>query len=581
MDKRTIILAFGLSLCTGAFAQGLHKEITVEQEIVPQKRDASRITVLPTVTLPTIQPARLNYSDRVVTSRVPNAITTLEPIAFGDKLYTSPYKGYVALGIFPLFNADFSAGYRLIDTDKTRLSAWGQYNGDVYTEKIKGIVGGTIDSKKLYWRDHTASVGADLHQAIGEKSYLDAELNYTYGYHNMPIGISTLSQASNRINATLAFNSRTEGLLYSVGVDYRHFGFNDAKVPSTYEYIFNKYDYSPVKQNRIGADFKGLLPVGESSFIGLDADAHFLMTSAHNVAVFPYLGEAITEGSKTNGLVSLTPHYLYTASHATVRIGAQVDFSINDGKAVHVAPDVTLAWTPTQTIGMELRAHGGSTLNELSSLYDVTPYINGSLAYSHSHTPYALDAKVALGPFMGTSIEFFGGYAKADKWLMPIGSLGYIAGQIFDPVDLKGWHLGVALGYEYRKIASARVSYETAPNDYDNSYYEWRDRAKHVVKAELKLRPVRPLLVTIDWEFRAGRRMYNYSAVPETDSNIYGMYTTSLGATSTLNIGAGYEFNDRLTFFVRGENLLNRRYMHLGERRSQGITGLIGASFKF
>jgi len=125
MDKRTIILAFGLSLCTGAFAQGLHKEITVEQEIVPQKRDASRITVLPTVTLPTIQPARLNYSDRVVTSRVPNAITTLEPIAFGDKLYTSPYKGYVASASRPM-NDDSPTGRRPLKSAPIRFCFTGE-----------------------------------------------------------------------------------------------------------------------------------------------------------------------------------------------------------------------------------------------------------------------------------------------------------------------------------------------------------------------------------------------------------------------------------------------------------------------
>lgn len=579
MNKRIIILALGLTLCAGVFAQGLHKEITVEQQIVPKKREASRIKVLPTLSLPAIQPVKLNFSDRVITARVPNAITTLEPIAFGDKLYTSPYKGYVALGIFPLFNADFSAGYRLIDTDKTRLSAWGQYNGDVYTEKIEA----EPTNVKLYHRDHTASIGTDLHQAIGEKSFLDAELNYTYGYHTVPVGLASFSQASNRVNAALNFNSRTEGLLYSIGIDYQHFGFNDMKHPEGYSYQLKDYDYKPVKQNLIGATFKGLLPMGESSFIGLDADANFLMTSAHNQALFPYSGEFSANGSKNSGLVSLLPHYLYQVQNATVRIGAQVDLSIKDDKAFHIAPDVTLAWAPSQTIGLELRAHGGSTLNTIASLYDITPYLNGSLAYSQSHIPYAFDGKVALGPFLGTSIEFFGGYAKADKWLMPTLTGHYAGGQLFDRVDLSGWHFGAAIGYEYRKIASARISYETAPNDYDNAYYMWRDRAKHVVNAELNLRPVKPLLLTFNWEFRGGRREFGFipSASGETGPNMYQIYSQSLGAVSTLNIGAGYEYTDNITFFVRGENLLNRKYLHLGERRSQGITALIGASLKF
>ena len=115
------------------WAQDLHKDINVEQAITPTKRDASRISILPTVTLPPIQAATLNYSNKVVTTRVPNSFTTLDPVAWGDKLYTSPYRGYFNLGVgMPVLIGDISAGYRILDSDKTRLSIWGQYNGDLY-----------------------------------------------------------------------------------------------------------------------------------------------------------------------------------------------------------------------------------------------------------------------------------------------------------------------------------------------------------------------------------------------------------------------------------------------------------------
>lgn len=581
MNKRIITLALGLSFIAGMSAQGLHKEITVEQEIVPQKRDASRISVLPTISLPAIQPAKLNFSDRVITARVPGAITTLEPVSYGDQLYMSPYKGYVAGGIFPLFNADLSAGYRLVDSDKTRLSAWGQYNGDVYKETIEySINGSPLQSKKLYNRDHTASLGLDLHQAIGENSFLDGGLDYTYGYHNSQStwGHAMVPQSTNRINFGLSFNSKSQGLLYAVGANYQHFGFGD---PSDYD-LMGEFKYTPVKQNKIGASFDGLVPMGEESFIGLDADADFLMTSEHNIPLYPYMVDYLTEGSKTTGLVSLKPHYLYNSAHFTARIGAEVNLSIKDGKAFHISPDVLLAWTPTQIVGVEVKAQGGSQLNSLASLYDVTPYINGSFFYSQSHVPYTLDGKLAIGPFMGATLEFFGGYAKAKDWLMPVYMLDYgIEAGVFDAVDMSGWHFGAALGYEYRKIASARISFETAPNDdYDKGYYLWRDRAKSVINAELNVRPIKPLLVTLNWEFRSGRHEYCFDEV-NGNMNMYAAELEPMGNMSILNLGAGYEYSDRLTFFVRGENLLNRKYLHVGERLAQGITGLIGASFKF
>lgn len=178
MNTRSTIFSLCLALGTPLFGQGLHKEINVEQEIVPVKRDAARITILPTLQLPAVSKPQLAFSNRVVTTRVPNSISTLEPVAYGENLFSSPYRGYVALGLgAPLFNGAFSAGYRILDTDRTRLSAWGQYDGDIYTQKT--------DERKEYWRDHSASLGVDLHQAIGSKSFLNAGVDYTYGYHKI------------------------------------------------------------------------------------------------------------------------------------------------------------------------------------------------------------------------------------------------------------------------------------------------------------------------------------------------------------------------------------------------------------
>lgn len=581
MTKRNFIFTLAILASSAMMGQGLHKEITVEQEIVPLKRDASRITVLPTVSLPAITPARLSFSDRVVTTQVPNTITTLEPVAYGDNLYSSPYRGYVALGLgAPLFNADFSAGYRILDTDKTRLSVWGQFNSDLYTQKVNVV--GEDSPLKLYHRDLTATLGADLHQAIGKTSFLDASVDYTYGHNNIPYGADTYSRSLNKVNATAAFNSRHEGLMYSAQLKYQHFGYCNLQ-PENHLYTdVADYTLSPAKQNLVGVRLQGLLPVGEPSYFGLDLNADFLHTSAHAMTTFPH-SDYIPAGSSTTGLVTLTPHYLFRNQTFTAKIGVDVDITVNDGKVFHISPDVLLAWTPSQVFGVEVRADGGSRLNTLASLYDVTPYSNASVAYPQSHIPYNIDGKITIGPFYGAYIDLFGGYAKANDWLMPVATYGFFpGGQVFEPADISGWHAGAAIGYDYRKILSARVSYETASNDQDRCYYQWRDRARHVVNAELKVRPITPLLITLNWEFRAGRRMFGYTEYPvQGNITTFETYATRLGTVSTLNLSAGYSVTEALTVFINGENLLNRRYTHLGDRYSQGITAMIGAALKF
>ncbi len=590
MNTRIALLALGLAATSTAFGQGLHKEINVEQKIDPVKRDASRITVLPTLQLPAISRPQLSFSDKVVTTHVPNSITTLAPVAYGDKLYTSPYRGYAVLGLgAPLFNATFSAGYRAIDTDKTRLAVWSQYNGDIYREKITDIVGGSSPEHTNYWRDHSASLGTDLRQAIGENSALDASLDYTYAYHTNPIGHMSYSQNISRANASALFSSKAEGLGYSVGAHYQHFGMYHFDIPDGYSYRLEDYPEKGVRQNLFGAEGSFALPFGETTELGLDINADFLRTGAYLTPLYPYNNydkfAASTGG--TSGLISLTPHLDFGSQTFKGRLGVQADITTGGGKTFHIAPEVMLAWTPSQIIGIEVTAKGGSQLNSLASLYDISSNLSPFMAYGQSHIPYAFDGRLTVGPFLGAYLELFGGYAKANDWLMPIGDNIYPGQGIYDRTDLSAWHLGAAVGYNYHKLFAFRASYETAPNDYDHSYYEWRDRARHVVNAEMKLRPIEPLLVTLNWEFRSGRRTYymqeNYiGSVNDENAGVYYLpEARTLGVCSNLSLGAGYTVTDALTIFARGENLLNRRHDIIGGRIAQGTTGMIGASLKF
>lgn len=586
MKYRIALSTLCIAAAVTASAQGLHKEITVDQKIDPVKREASRITVLPTLQLPALSRSQLSFSDRVVTAPVPNTYSILSPVAYSDKLYTSPYRGYLTLGAgAPLFNATASVGYRIISTEKTRLSLWGQYDGDIYTTKltIGDPTSGSspeISTITNYWRDHSATVGADLSTIVGKTSTVDASLDYTYAYHNTRLWLSTFGQNISRINGRVNYSSKADNLSYEAAIRYGHFGFYHSS-PSALKEIFGQASPDKgVRQNLIGLSGLARLPFGESSSIGLDIDADFLRSSAHAHALFPYtyVGQNVeARGESTTGLISLTPHYDFISSTVKASLGAQIDISTNAGITFHVAPEITFAWTPTQLFGFEAKATGGSVLNSLSSLYDVSPYISPAFAYSQSHIPLALDGRLSFGPFFGAYLEVSGGYAKASDWLMPDLTSG-----VFESVDLSAWHAGVALGYSYRDLFNARVSFEAAPNDYDKSYYEWRDRASKVIKAEMTLKPIKPLTVALGWEFRGGRRVY--TLFPDNIGTVGSVYTpvaTSLGCVSDLSLGATYAISEPLSVFARANNLLNRNYYFIGFREAQKTNFLIGASLKF
>ena len=578
--KKTAILSslFALFFSGSVMGQELHKDITVEQEITPSRREASRIAVLPTVTLSPVRASSLAYSNKVVTTRVPNSFARLDPVAWGDKIYTSPYRGYFDFGIGgPLFMGDISAGYRIVDREKTRLNLWGQYNGDVYKRT------GTT------WHDHTASLGLDLRQTVGSSSSLEAGLDYTYGFHDMAaFEGGRFSQSTSRVNASVSLSGRHSGFDYEAGLRYGHFGYYNPHFPvlkPVAEGITDPYNgYEPARQNLLGVTLGGRLETGVTSHVGVDLSADFLATGRHYVATLPFYDEAATlMRSRTTGLVTVTPYFENRTSATTLRIGADVDFAVNSGKTIRVAPDVTFAWHGLQILGIELKAYGGSTLNTLASLYDISPYMNGSLAYRPSHMPYAFDAKVAFGPFFGGTIELFGGYAKADDQLMPVAGGIYPAGGVWESVDIKGYRYGARIGYDNGRTFAVSASYEGAPSKWNRAWYDNCDRARHIAAADLKVRPVDKLTVTLGYEFRGGRACYMYA--PETVDmagfDIYPLTRVSLGAVSNLKLGAGYAATDRLTLFVHGENLLGRKSYYIGGRPLQSANGMIGAALKF
>ena len=578
--KKTAILSslFALFFSGSVMGQELHKDITVEQEITPSRREASRIAVLPTVTLSPVRASSLAYSNKVVTTRVPNSFARLDPVAWGDKIYTSPYRGYFDFGIGgPLFMGDISAGYRIVDREKTRLNLWGQYNGDVYKRT------GTT------WHDHTASLGLDLRQTVGSSSSLEAGLDYTYGFHDMAaFEGGRFSQSTSRVNASVSLSGRHSGFDYEAGLRYGHFGYYNPHFPvlkPVAEGITDPYNgYEPARQTLLGVTLGGRLETGVTSHVGVDLSADFLATGRHYVATLPFYDEAATlMRSRTTGLVTVTPYFENRTSATTLRIGADVDFAVNSGKTIRVAPDVTFAWHGLQILGIELKAYGGSTLNTLASLYDISPYMNGSLAYRPSHMPYAFDAKVAFGPFFGGTIELFGGYAKADDQLMPVAGGIYPAGGVWESVDIKGYRYGARIGYDNGRTFAVSASYEGAPSKWNRAWYDNCDRARHIAAADLKVRPVDKLTVTLGYEFRGGRACYMYA--PETVDmagfDIYPLTRVSLGAVSNLKLGAGYAATDRLTLFVHGENLLGRKSYYIGGRPVQSANGMIGAALKF
>ena len=543
--KNLYIISF-ITVAFGASAQTLSTEVVVDRNIVPEEKTASRPSwlipslVLPEVTMPVINPITYN-----AVSVFPRSYKVLAPIYGAFAAEKSPYRGYLSVGYFPTLDFGVNAGYRIVDKDMVTFGIRANFDSERYRP-----YGGDGDMNRQYFA--TGSVALDFSWRPRKNSCLSANAGYTYLREKTTYW---QPQNTNSGNLGVGWKSLAGDIYYSGNVSARFEHASD-----TYLYL-TEVGNSPLIPGRSQTvtDFsvEGHKKFGVSSF-GLSVDGDFIHTSVSEHA--------------TLGAFDITPRYSYAVDKFKADVGVKLDFGTGKsshwggvGAAFGVMPDIHLDFKPFKALGIWADITGGSHLNSFDELRQESVYQIFPNPFGRSRIPVAIDAAVNVGPFKGAFISFFGGYALADKWLMASNSA--LAG--FAPVDISGWHAGVKVGAQWRFI-KADVSADFAPSSYDKAWYMRRDRSAAVISASLEVKPLSPLTVTLDYEFRNKRRAYD-------DSRFF----VDLGCVSDLSLGAEWMFSPAFSAFCRLQNILCRRYMMIPWEPSRKLNGLFGIAYKF
>ena len=565
-----IILA-AAAMAPAAMAQTLNKEITVERDIVPEHRDVDRLRLTPVITMPAATAPGLDFSMGDKPVGVAPTVTTLG-LPMPVLRPVDNYRGYVSAGIMPVFNAGLSAGYRILDTQDTRLGAWLQYNGTVYKgtyPRPGSSADGVPESERTFrkWmRRHSASAGADFSHRWSDADELQATIAYTFARYNTSEDITeeyspNFNQNVNRFNALFDWrHTDRSGLSYGLGGAYTMFGFVK-DIPDSQR--------KPARQHDIRFQADAFLGLGEGNSAGITA----AISSVSGKNIDKVFEDDWADVDKNQLLVRLTPAYRYDNGALSAVLGANLDISHGTDKNFHASPAAKATLRFGDSSRLSVSATGGMVQNTLASLYDISPYMSMANTYYMSNVPYDLNANLLLGPSAGVYLEIFGGYAKANNWLMPSRYFldsNYLRAS-YEPVDIRGWHVGVTLGYTAGKTAEMKITGQMASHSKENEtrgWYLWRDRAKYVIEAMARVNATDRLSLSGTYTFRGGR-------------NCPFDYYQCRGAVSTLSIGATYRINDALSVFANGDNLFNRTYVMIGNAVSQGITGLAGVSYRF
>lgn len=575
MNKSAIILLCVIAATATAYAQDdkdLNKTIVVEKEFVPVEIKAVKPVAQPKEAPLTTEKVQLRFSDWALPAQFEPQAVVQSPIAYPDEsLAKFRRRGYLDLAMGNYLNIVGSAGYRIIDNEKTSLGVWLQHNStaadlldDYANEKGEKF----SDPEKQNIIDDR--LGVDFYSKL-RRGIIDASLGYHFSKFNYFAAIDNATdddkekQGVNDFRMALGWRSLDDAVTrYRLGAEFNYFGFDYGKLKSDNIDGLSEIDF------RLKAAISQVF--GDSSYAGVDAA--FQLVGLDNIA-----DAASTLSSETFGMVSLTPNYEKRTDNMRLRIGARVDLSFNNGSTFRIAPDVKFDYAFSDVVSLAVDAVGGNTINTVHNVFARNRYMAPSVQLPTTYTLLDATAAIRLGLIKGFSISPFVGFAATRHSIVPTMPFSPTTGQIsYADINLNGLKVGVELGYRYGSLVDFSAKYAFTPQDEDSGYVVDDNRAEHNFDAIVNVRPISKLNIGIGYRLRALRTV---SSVNATEVGGKDYSSKLLSNISNINLSASYQINDLVSVFCQANNLLNREYEFYDGIPAQkfNILGGVGLTF--
>lgn len=547
-----------LAAAVGAPAQDLVKEIDVDRTIVPREREATRPSG-PTASVftPKVKATELAAADRYTPSALTPMASTPLPATWGSTQPLTPWRGYVSGGYLPVYNLGLTAGYQLVSTSASQLGAWGMYTGDSY--KRHGDK----------YTNHFLGLGLSGSHTFNPGASLSADLTYRHDSFTTPF-VADDKQSASIVDFHSSFIGKNALALYTIGADVQHIAFGDplSAVSSV------KGDAMKQTQIKIGGDATFNLPGPPAVRAGASLSFDALMS---NNAPETRNG-ALATGDAAYGILRFDPYALFKTGEFEAKAGVNVSFGVCDQSMVRFSPDIKLSYNPAKLpVDVWLSLDGGMEQNRIYDLYERDYTCTPPFAMKSYNIPVAFRAGINVTPVGNFRAGVHVGYAVTRDMAIPWLNVPVVPGMTTER-KLDGLNAGVDATYWHR-LFTVRAAYEASSSsetDPGKGWYLWRDRAKSAVTASVDVRPIEKLTVTLSYLGRYGRHTF----APSTDT-AKPWTKVGTGDISSLNLGGRYAFTPALSFFVNVENILNHRYRFSSTVPAQGVTGLIGAEYKF
>lgn len=578
MNKFCISAILSAMALTAVAEDPLTKEIVVEKDYIPVEQKANKVSSSAQTIKLKREAGEINFSDWNSPVETGNGICTMSPYGYRTSRTFSSHRGYLDASAGSFLNINASAGFRIVDGERTKLNLWLQHNStwgmdnpytlitpsssselttiDYEQKFINDVVGLDLINS---FRDGRLTIGANYHFA--RLNYLNQEVDGPEWFNNI-----------NEVHANVGYEGglAERRTIYEIGADINHFGNSVAQYyglkSSDWHLRFNAGISQPFgDENRIGIDMLGEYLSSES-----EVDAQH----AADVPTF----------SNSRGKLRFTPFYTYAGERMNFRLGANLDVSFSDGTILRVSPDASFGYTFTPGFAFFAEARGGKDFNTFSRMFALNRYTFAAPAEAFCSSYTVADAKAGfkIGPFSGFNATLNAGWGKVCDAIMPTcdvfgGSRWNIPGTPYYNDDLAGFWFGGRLSYDYSDVVSVAVEGRYSKQDSHDDYAFGIDRPEYIVNASLKVRPIRPLSIGVAYEYRGGRQLWHGMEV----NGMPMWYSEELGNVNNLSASARYDFSEKLAVTINANNILGHEWEMAPFYSAQKFGIMGGVSLKF
>lgn len=524
-----------------------------------------------------------------MTMNVPDTVRRFD-LDFDYSVFENPYKGsyefkpyellmnpFASSGNMPSFWVKAGAGYTLhpvmelvwtpVKKGDFKMSLYADYNayfGGFRTfkpEPEEGVLNlgrwRTENGKTSLWNGYWMKSKAGLQ---GQYDWQKGHMSFDVGYFGTVAKDTLKSRAINGIDVNLNLASKPRSDVYfhyDIDVDYSMAA--DRMSFATYDASLTEHDFG------FGAELGAVI-----------AGSHHLLFDM-GMQVLGYSGEFGVSATE----MSITPHYLMTKGNWNINLGVKLaklilpeDSPMYQVKDQVIYPDVTVRYSAFDgALGIYAKAGGGNILNTYTGMVADNPFA---------------DIEFGRGsPLLDATVErislVLGLDGRISKRFMYDLHAGYsnCKNGLFDTVVSDGSGYLPGIGYaSYNKL-------------YAGLDWDWRAKAvsfnggiryAHYTGVPADLPVFLPAVLTgkVDFEYNWNRRIFagvdcRFSSARK---GMIGTYDAVMPGFADLGLYGEYSFNDKLSFWLRGGNLLNMTVQYSPLYAEKGLNFTAGICFK-